>query len=156
MIFKIISTIAFVVGTACVGYLFKLRLITNRTDGGKARIFLYITIYLTLIGVLFGIVSFLEDSGVYILEGLFVVASIWLFIAMFKNKKVTKSNKIQRQRCKIVIQQKENESKKEHVATHVVQKQPEEQLKTLYQLWNEKDVTAKSIAVTNTINPDLK
>ena len=179
IIIKGLLSLAFSAATICVGVFYSARILKGRTSGGKARISLYILFAIILLSVTSTVVSFIQsisDIILYILSGLAALLSlvliIWLGIKVISAKKQFKTSQE-----KSVIQSQNNEEKipvetekfnkpKPCYAPKSIPKYVQDnsikqaelgvELKTLYELWSERDVSKKCLTATNDENPDLK
>lgn len=184
ILIKGLISLAFSSATICVGLFYSARILRGRISGGKARIALYILFAIILLSVTSIVVSFIQsisDIILYILSGsaaiLSIVLIIWLGIKVISVKKQFKASQE-----KSVIQSQNNEVKTpvdtgnfnkpkpcyvsksipKYVKDNSIkqaainQANLDVELKTLYELWSERDIGKKCLTATNDENPDLE
>lgn len=173
---KGLLSLSFSIATIGVGWLFSLHFIRDKVSGGKTRIVLYIFIAIILLSVASTIVSFIKSISsiiLYVLIGLTsVLIGSLLVYYIIKAATAKKEFKLSQEKS-IYENQKGNECIRqkpqpiihhyEHINEVKVEKNHDleqissySELKTLYELWDERDVSQKCLTATNNENPDLK
>lgn len=179
MMIKGILSLAFSAATICVGALFSTHILRDRVAGGKSRIFLYIVFTIIFLSCISTVISFIQSVShiiFYVLTGitavLILILIVWLLIKTISAKKDFKIT----QEKSVIHSQKKNETDSNRIqqnslpAAHYIPRslsvlssnkniklhESDRKLKTLYELWFEKDEKQKCLMATNDENPDLK
>ena len=176
---KGLLSLSFSIATICVGGLFSAHILRDKVSGGKTRILLYLIIAIILLSIASTIVSFIQSISnviLYVLIGItsVLIAAIILYL-IIKAVTAKKEFKTTQEKCIIDGQKNNYELKmqgqkisatvlslREENGSNIV-KSPEEkglsaklELKSLYELWDERDLSQKCLTATNDENPDLK
>lgn len=178
MIIKGVLSLAFSAATICVGALFSAHILRERVAGGKSRIFLYIVFTIIFLSCISTVISFIQSVShiiFYVLAGittiLILILIVWLLIKTISAKKDFKVTQE-----KSVIHSQNNETNSNRIprnsqsTPHYIPQslsvlspnnniklhESDRKLKTLYELWFEKDEKQKCLMATNDENPDLK
>lgn len=178
IIIKGILSLSFSAATICVGALFSAHILKDRVVGGKTRILLYILFMIILLSSISTVVSFIQSVShiiFYVLTGitavLILILIVWLLIKAISAKK---DFKITQEKSVIHSQKNETDSNRitqnSQPTPHYIPQslsvlspnnniklhESDRKLKTLYELWFEKDEKHKCLMATNDENPDLK
>lgn len=175
LIIKILLSLAFSAATVVVGVLYFFGVLKNRRDGGKARIGIYLIIVIAICGSSASILNFIKSLSkivLYIAIGATILATLILLCVILKfalSSKKHKGTSIPLSQNYTGINndkgQVENIDKNivSPVATryrecltlqnHYCHKQ--ENLKTIDELWQEKDPGERCLTVTTDENPDF-
>lgn len=165
--------IAFLISTIIVGWLFSVHILKNKVTGGKTRTGIYFVLIMIMFGATTAILSFIKTVGIIVLSifacitlVLLITFIIKLFAAQHETKITEKNtaNQVIKANTDIKSVTTNKERKLNHPTPSLavtpknkVERQIKTaiELKTIYQLWNEKDPNKKCLTVTNDENPDL-
>lgn len=177
LIIKILLSLAFSAATVAVGLLYNFGVLKNRKEGGKARIVIYLLIVTAIFGSTASILSFIQvvsEIVLYTVMGTAILLTLILLCVILKlalsSKKDTKKANRLPQSNKIVVSDEKKENKlseenvdypvviqyrEEYTPVQDVYSERQEELKTIDELWKEKDPGAKCLTVTNDENPEF-
>lgn len=180
VIWKVILTLAFNFSTIVVGFLYAVKLIRGKVDGGKARISIFLIVVIIILCSASSILVFLiKEVGkiVLIIIGIIALFAIGILILNYifsikgrkKDFKVSQIESIDKPKTIIGNSNDRSKSRQRDEKKETKQlsdiltlndscrrKETAIQLKTVYELWKEFDHSQKCLTITNDENPDLK
>lgn len=177
LIIKILLSLAFFVATVAVGILYNFGVLKNRREGGKARIVIYLIIVIAIFGSTASILSFIQvvsEIVLYIAIGIAILVTLIFLCVILKLALSSKKDAKQVNRLphsyEIVVSDEKKQIKlseenvvepvviqyrEEYTPVQDVYSEKQKELKTIDELWKEKDPGAKCLTVTNDENPEF-
>ena len=176
VLWKILLSLAFNVATIIVGILFSAKLLHGKVEGGKARISIFLVIIIIILCLSSSILVFFKEVAktvLIILAALAVLAIGFLIINYILSVKHKKANFKETQTRSIILSTANKTQIKNNNNTHKISEfekvstKPKvsnmqtrelqgENLKTVYELWQEFNHQTACLTITNNENPDLR
>lgn len=174
--FKIVLSFLFYISTVSVGFLYSSKIIKGKRTGGviRVRIFLCLVLLLpAIIPLIFNVGQVVAKAVAILMAIAIVISGFYLFRSLLKYLSAKNSSKtvvqpktvVSNNISKKLIQQKveTKEEKKDNLfvddlvdISFVDETANKKEYKTLYELWNEKDIYKKCLTAYNCENSDLQ